>query len=365
MKFTIDPKLLADTITAAARALPQRPVVPVLSGLLLHADNDQLTVSAFDYDTSHRGTIAADVAEPGKVLLPGRLLAEVAKSLPTGVFADVTATDRECVITCGRAEFALVTLPVEDYPNLPEPPPAAGTVDGALFAHAVEQVAIATARDDTLPALTGVRIDASTGADGARLTLAATDRYRIAVRDLPWQPAAETSLGQLVPGKVLHDLTRGLGGGPVTLAFNDKLAAASTATRQTTVRLIDEQFINYRARVDVEMPIVATVDPAALADAVKRVALVAEKNTAVHLAFSPGEVLIRAGGGDVGRGSDAAPCELAGDEIEIAFQSQFLLDALGALDGQARIGMEATLKPALFASEDGAYKQLLMSLRTT
>jgi DNA polymerase-3 subunit beta len=361
MKFTIDPKLLADTIASAARALPQRPVVPVLSGLLLHADGDQVTVSAFDYDTSHRGTVAADVAEPGRVLVPGRLLAEVAKSLPCDLFADVAATDRECVITCGRSEFALTTLPVEDYPHLPEPPPAAGTVDGALFAHAVEQVAIATARDDTLPALIGVRVDA----DGDRLTLAATDRYRIAVRDLPWQPAAETILGQLVPGKVLQDLTRGLGSGPITLAFDDKLAAATTATRQYTVRLIDEQFINYRARVDVEMPTVATVDAAALAGAVKRVALVAEKNTAVHLAFSPGEVLIRAGGGDVGRAHDAAPCELAGDPIEIAFQSQFLLDALGALDGRARIGMEATHKPALFSSEDGAYKQLLMSLRTT
>lgn len=361
MKFTIDPKLLADTIASAARALPQRPVVPVLSGLLLHADNDQLTVSAFDYDTSHIGATPADVAEPGTVLVPGRLLAEVAKSLPTGVFADVTATDRECVITCGRAEFALVTLPVDDYPNLPEPPPAAGTVDGALFAHAIEQVAIACSRDDTLPMLTGVRVDA----DKERLTLAATDRYRIAVRDLPWQPHTETSLGQLVPGKVLHDLTRGLGGGPVTLAFNDKLAAASTATRQSTVRLLDEQFIDYRARVDVDMPNVATVDAAGLAGAVERVALVAEKNTAVHLTFTGGEVLIRAGGDDIGRASDAVPCTLDGDQMQIAFQSRFLLDALTAIDGQARIGMQGEHKPALFSTEDGAYKQLLMSLRTT
>ncbi|GAA3550552.1 DNA polymerase III subunit beta [Nonomuraea rosea] len=360
MKFTIDPKLLAQTVASVARALPQRPVVPVLSGLLLHADGDQLTVSAFDYDTSHRGTIAADVAEPGKALLPGRLLAEVVRSLPTGMFADVAATDREVVITCGRSEFALITLPVEDYPNLPEPPPPSGTVDGALFAHAVEQVAVACSRDDTLPALTGVRVDA----DGERLTLAATDRYRIAVRDLPWQPAAATSLGQLVPGRVLLDLTRDVGAGPVTLAFNDKLAAASTAVRESTVRLLDEQFIDYRARVDIDMPIVATVDAAALADAVTRVALVAEKNTAVHLAFSDGEVLIRAGGGDIGRAGDAVPCELAGEHVEIAFQSRFLLDALAAVGGQARIGMTGEHKPALFSTEDGAYRQLLMSLRT-
>ncbi|MGI5288059.1 DNA polymerase III subunit beta [Nonomuraea polychroma] len=358
MKFTIDPKLLADTVASAARALPQRPVVPVLSGLLVHAASNQVTVSAFDYGTSYRGTVAAEVAEPGEVLVPGRLLAEVAKSLPTTMFVDVTSTDREVVLTCGPSEFGLITMPVEDYPSLPEPPMSAGTADGAVLARAVEQVAIACAKDDTLPMLTGVRVDA----DGRTLTLAATDRYRIAVRDLPWQPHTATSLGQLVPGKILHDIVRDLHG-PVTIAVNEQLAAFTTDTRETTVRLLDNQFIDYRARVDIDTPIVATVDAAALAGAVKRVALVAEKNTAIRLTFTAGEVLVQAGGGDIGRGRDAVPCELDGDTIEIAFQSQFLLDALNAIDGPARIGMEGGTKPARISCEDGSYRCLVMSLR--
>ncbi|MEV0826403.1 DNA polymerase III subunit beta [Nonomuraea rubra] len=359
MKLTIDPKLLADTVTAAARSLPQRPLIPVLSGLLLEATDDQLTVSAFDYDITHRGRAAADIAEPGRILLPGRVLAEVAKSLPTGVFVEVTATGTEATLTCGRAEFELPTLPVDDFPTLPEPPDPAGTVDGDVFVTAVHQVATACSADDTLPMLTGIRIDA----DGDTLTLAATDKYRIAVRDLSWQPATAGALGKLLPGRMLHDITRDLGRGPVTLAFDDQLAAFITDIRRTTIRLIDEQYIDYRARVSLDTPIIARVDAPALADAVKRVALIAERNTTIRLSFTAGEVLLQAGGADIGRGSDVAACELNGGDIEIAFQSKYLLDALNAIDGQAHIGMTEPHQPALITSEDGAYRNLTMSVR--
>ncbi|WP_433516466.1 DNA polymerase III subunit beta [Nonomuraea sp. CA-143628] len=358
MKLSIDPKLLAGTVTAAARSLPQRPVIPVLSGLLLEAADDRITVSAFDYDIAHRSHAAADVAEPGRVLLPGRVLAEVAKSLPTGVFVEVTATDTEATLTCGRSEFVLPTLPADDFPALPEPPEPAGTVDGDVFVTAIHQVVTACSTDDTLPMLTGIRVDA----DGDTLTLAATDRYRIALRDLSWRPASASSIGKLVPGRILHDIARDLGHGPVTLAFNDQLAAFTTDTRQSTIRLLDEEYIDYRRRLGIDTPIVARVNAPALVDAVKRVALVAERNTTIRLSFTAGEVLVQAGGADIGRGSDVVACELDGD-IEIAFQSKYLLDALNAIDGQADIGMTEPHQPALITSEDGAYRNLTMAVR--
>lgn len=360
MKLTIDPKALAYTVAWTARALPLRPVVPVLSGLLLEAGDDQLTVSAFDYDTSARITIACEVAEPGRIVVPGRLLAEVAKSLPDRLLVDLTATDTEATIRSGRSDFTLRLLPADDYPALPEPPAPAGTIDAAALAAAVAQVAPATSNNDTLPMLTGIRLDT----DGERLTLAATDRYRIAVTDTTWQPVA-APLGALIPGKHLADIVKGLTHGQIGIGIDNGMAALTTADRTATCRLLDEQYIDYRARTAMEAAITATVDAPALAAAVKRVALVADRKTgtAVRLAFTANEVTVRAGGDDIGRGNEVLDCTLDGDPVEIAFQSPFLLDALGALGGKAAIGITGATKPALFSSEDGSHKQLVMALR--
>lgn len=360
MKLTIDPKALAETVAWAARALPNRPTTPVLAGLLLEVDGDQLTISAFDYDTSAKATITCDtVNEPGRIVLPGRLLAEITKSLPGRSMVEIAATDTEAVITCGSAEFVILALPTDDYPTLPNTPPAAGTIDGAQFAAAVGQIAHAASRDDTLPMLTGIRIDS----DDDKLTLAATDRYRIAVRTLPWTPTGQP-ISALIHGHTLHDIARGLAG-QVTLGLADGLAALAAAHRHTTVRLLDEQFIDYMARVTLDGTSTARVDAEQLVDAVKRVSLVAERNTAVHLAFNQEQVRVWAGGGEYGRGGDTVPCELDGPDLEIAFQSQFLIDALAAIDGQAVIGMTGEVKPALFSSEDGTYRNLTMALRVS
>lgn len=361
MKLTIAPGPLAAAVAWAARTLPARPSVPVLAGLLVEADaSGKVTVSAFDYDVSARTSIDADtVSEPGRILLPGRLLAEVTKALPDRTIAELAAGDTECTITCGSAEYSLRLLPADDYPNLPTPPSPVGTVDGAAFARAVEQVHAACGRDDTLPMLTGIRVDS----DGGTLTLAATDRYRIAVTDLLWAPDGGQTVGAVIPGRVLHDIAKSADG-PVTLAVDDKLAAITTPNRQTTIRLLDDQFIDYRARVQVDAAVTATIDPNALATAVKRVALVADRKSAgIRLQFAADHVRVQAGDADTGRGGDTVPCTLKGDAIDIAFQSGFLLDALAAVDGQAAIRMTGPVKPALFVSEDGSHKQLVMSLR--
>ena len=176
MKFRVEREALGEAVAWVARALPSRPVVPVLAGLLLEATADGLVLSCFDYEISARVRIDADVEEAGTALVPGRLLAEITRSLPSQS-AEFTSAADAVSLTCGSAEFMLVSLPIEDFPALPEPPAAAGTVDGGILAAAAGQVVPAASRDDTLPMLTGVCLDF----DGDTITLAATDRYRLAV----------------------------------------------------------------------------------------------------------------------------------------------------------------------------------------
>ncbi|MDP4501025.1 DNA polymerase III subunit beta [Nonomuraea turcica] len=361
MKLTIEPRLLADTVAWAARALPNRPVVPVLAGLLLEADGDQVTISAFDYDVSSRATIPADVAEPGRIVLPGRLLAELTKTLPDRAMLDLAATGAEATLTYTGGEFGILTLPADDYPALPEPPAPAGSIDAGELATAVNQVHVACSSDDTLPMLTAIRLDT----DGDQLTVAATDRYRIAVRDTTWQPITDTPIGVCIPGRTLHDITRALGAGTVDLAFNDGMAAFTNGGRQTTVRLLDDQFIDYQARTVLDANTTATINPRHLADAVKRVALVGDRTTPIRLTFTPDEVLVQAAS-ETGRGSQTADCTLDGDPIEIAFQASFLTDALTAVQGeQAAFGMTGPHRPALITGDGDAYRYLVMALRTT
>ncbi|WP_248964681.1 DNA polymerase III subunit beta [Sphaerisporangium perillae] len=362
MKFQVNRDVLADAVAWSARTLPGRPAVPVLSGILLEALDDVLTLSVFDYDVSARAVIEADVAEPGKVLIPGRVLAEITRSLPAEPVQIVTS-GAEAVLTCGGAEFGLLTMPVEDFPKLPAMPPKAGAVGGGVFASAVNQVAAAASRDDTLPMLTGIRVDI----DGVNVSMAATDRYRIAARDFLWHPERqEEKAAVMVPARVMVEVGRFLRAGEVSIGFGDGVAGFECAGRTTTVRLLDEQFIDYRSRLTDDWPIHAEVTVAPFVEAIKRVALVAERNTAIRLTFTQGEVLVQAGGGDIGRGAEAVAAELAGDDIQIAFQPHYLLDGLAGVETEkARINMVSPTRPVLITDEgdDPAFRYLVMSLR--
>lgn len=328
---------------------------------MLDATDNVLTLSAFDYDVSARAMVSADVAEPGRVLLPGRILADIVKSLPHRP-VELSLTGTEVVLTCGSAEFGLLTMPVEDYPKLPEPPVASGTVDAAVLREAINQVAVAASKDDTLPMLACVRVDV----DGETVTLAATDRYRMAARALAWSPASpDVKAGVMIYGRVLHDIARSLSTGPVTVGLDDKMASFEIAGRTTTARLIDEQFIDYEARLGTDYPLAAMVDVGPLAEAVKRVALVADRNVPVRLEFTPGSVLVKAGGGDTGRGAEILPVDYDGDPIEIAFNHLYLGDALGGISTpRALMRMTAPAKPALLTGEgEPDYRHLVMAIR--
>ncbi|GIH26024.1 DNA polymerase III subunit beta [Acrocarpospora phusangensis] len=363
MKLTIDPKVFAEAVTWAARNLPGRPAVPVLSGLLLVAETDQLTVSAFDYDVSVQATVAAEVATPGRVVIPGRVLAEIVKSLPGESWAELVLDGYEVALTCGRVAFTLMTLPESDYPTIPAPPAPLGAVDGPAFRVAIEQTAIAASEDDTVPGLTAVRIDA----EGDRLTLAATDRYRIAVRDLPWSLRGMPPGGVLVHHDVVLDLAKGGISGEVALGWDDKLIGFCADGRVVTARLIDDKYINYRARIGWDhLPIAATVNRAALTTAIKRVSLLADKGMSVRLHFTSDGVLVQAGTGDLGRGTETVPCTLDGaDAREIGFSPAFLLDAVGGVQQEnVVLHMDPDHLQVLVRGQDSdSYQCLVLALR--
>jgi DNA polymerase III subunit beta len=346
MKIRVDRDVLAEALAWVARALPTRPVVPVLSGLRLEAGTG-LTLSCFDYEVSATAQIEAEVGEPGTVIVPGRLLAEITRSLPA--LAVEVATDADTVhLTCGSAEFTLFALPADEYPELPASPPLAGTVDGGVLGAAISQVVTAASRDDTLPMLTGVCLDI----DGAALTLAATDRYRLAVREMPWEPVQPgLRAAALVPARTLADAARAMTPGvPVTVAFGpggpgangpasrqpdeprpaEGMISFGIGGRQLTTRLIGGEFIRYRSRFPTEFGCRADVPAGPFTEAVRRVSLVADRASPVRLTFGPGRVLIEAQTEGRARAVETVPADFSGAEPVIAFNPHYLLDGLAA-----------------------------------
>ncbi|MGK5554691.1 DNA polymerase III subunit beta [Actinomadura kijaniata] len=349
MEFRVERHALADAVAWAARTLPSRPALPVLAGMLVEATAEgTLTLAGFDYEVSTKVRTGADVAEPGRVLVPGRLLSEIVRNLPAEP-VDVALKGSEVVVRCGSAEFGLQVMPVEDYPTLPDVPDRAGTVSGDVFAEAVGQVTPAAGRDDTLPMLTGVRIDF----DGDVLRMACTDRYRIAARELPWSPDQEGfTAGVVVPARTLADVAKAIRpGDEVALSLTgitDSLIGISMGGRSMTTRLLDDQFINYRSRLTGDWTSTAKVQTAPFVEAIKRVALVTERTTPVRLAFGGGQVQIRAAAGDAARANEAMPAELVGPEIDIAFSPQYLLDGLNGVHSRyVRLECTGPTKAAL------------------
>jgi DNA polymerase III subunit beta len=372
MKFRVERDAFADAVAWTARSLPTRPTVPVLAGLLLDVREHALTVSGFDYEVSARVELEVTADEGGTVLVSGRLLAEITRALPAQPVTVATEGSR-VVVSCGSSRFTLPTLPVEDYPTLPAMPEVAGSVGSDVFASAVSQVAVAAGRDDTLPVLTGVRVEI----DGERLTLAATDRYRLAVREVVWRPESpDLSVVALVPGRTLADTARTITGGPeVSLALatgqsGEGMIGFTGGGRRTTTRLLDGEFPKYQSLFPAESAASALVDTAALTEAVKRVALVAPRNAPVRLAFDADGLVLEAGGADDAQASEGLDATFEGDPMTIAFNPGYLLDGLGAVEGDTvRLAFTTPTKPAVLTGKpgDGAaagnYRYLLMPVR--
>jgi DNA polymerase-3 subunit beta len=373
VKFRVERDALADAVTWAARALPSRPPVPVLAGLLLEADTSGvLRLSSFDYEVSARVEVPAEVADAGTVLVSGRLLADISRALP-GKPVDVATDASRVSLTCGSGRFTLLTMPVDEYPSLPAMPDASGVVAGDVFSEAVAQVSIAASRDETLPILTGIRVEV----EGDRLTLLATDRYRLAMRTLPWRPASPgESTVALVRARTMSEVAKALGpAGDVTVALttggSTEMIGFEAGGRRTTSLLVDGDYPKVRALFPDSSPTHAIVDAQSLIEAVRRVALVAERNTPVRLTFTESTLTLEAGQGEDAQASEAVECTLVGEEISIAFNPQFLLDGLGALTQPlAKMSFTQSRKPAVISgqaepdgSDDDSYRYLIMPVR--
>jgi DNA polymerase-3 subunit beta len=373
MRFMVERDTLAEAVAWVARSLPSRPVLPILSGLLLEADSGGLTLSCFDYEVSARIRVDAEVTAPGTALVPGRLLAEITRSLPPlEVEFDYDADD--VTLTCGPASFTLVTLPVKEYPRLPELPRLAGTVDGGVLATAIGQVVPAASRDDTLPVITGVNVEI----EGGVIKLVATDRYRLAVRELGWSPTQPGSRATLlVPAKTLADAARMMSPGvPVRVMMDgeqgaggawtadaksaDSLRAADAMIgfesrgRRLTTRLIAGEYIKYSSRFPEDFGSHADMPAVPLAEAVKRVALVAERGSSVRLSFGDGKVTIEAGTEGQARARETVPADFSGQETAIAFSPHYLLDGLSAALTAATGTSPAAEKPLNGSHPDAA-----------
>ncbi|HET9875010.1 MAG TPA: DNA polymerase III subunit beta [Mycobacterium sp.] len=351
LKFRLDRDGFADAVAWVAKALPARPPVPVLAGVLLAGSDTGLTVSGFDYEVSAEVRLAAEIASPGSVLVSGRLLSDITRALPDKP-VDVSVDATRVLLTCGNARFSLPAMAVEDYPKLPALPEETGVMSAELFAEAIGQVAVAAGRDDTLPMLTGIRVEIT----GKTVVLAATDRFRLAVREFAWSASPEIEAAVLVPGKTLAEVAKGgVDGAEVHLALGagsavgrEGLLGVTSAGKRSTTRLLDAEFPKFRQLLPTEHNAVATMGVAELTEAIKRVALVTEHGAQVRMELGEGTLRLSAGTEERGRAEEDLPVDFAGEPLTIAFNPTYLTDGLGSLHSErVSLGFTDPKKPAV------------------
>jgi len=373
VKFTVEQHVLADAVSWVSRSLSTRPIMTALLGIVIEAKDNQILLSGSDLETSSKANFPAQINQTGKVLVPGRLLAEISRSLPAKPVT-IQLDGSRVIVTSGSAKFTLPTLPLNDYPNLPELPETTGIIPSDVFANAVAQVAIAAGRDDSLPTLTGVHVEINQDT----ITLAATDRYRLAVREVHWQatqPNLETSA--LLRARTLAEAAKSLTGTQnifisfAPAASHDRLAGFAGEGKSMTSRMLDGTFPPYRHLLPQDVTTTAVVEVAPFLDSVRRVALVADKTVPLRLSFTEALLELEAGAGEEAQATEALEILLTGEPITIAFNPTFLADGLQAIGTPfVQISFTGSNKPAILAGKaerDGEaienYRYLLMPMR--
>ena len=375
MRFKIGRDTLSEAVQWSVRAVPQRPAVAVLSGVKITAGEQTVQFSSFDYEISARSEVEAQVETPGEVLVSGKLLAEISKSLPN---RDVImeSEDNHLKITCGNSEFSLSQMTLDEYPTLPALPETQGSLDSTVFSQALQQVSVAASREEALPLLTGLKILI----EGEQMTLMATDRYRLALRRLTWKPQnPDLQAELLVKAKVVTDFAKSLASaGDLELSLSEgpsgarsSLLGFSAGGRQATSVLMDGDYPPVLKLFPEETPLIYICNRHELLEAVRRVSLVAERKTSVRLTFA-GEVLTL----EAGQGADATAQEAVGvfseaEELQSAFNPQFLQEALAITETEyVRFGFTHPTKPAVMMGldepngvVDESFKYLLMPIR--
>lgn len=374
MKFVVERDPLIDAVNWVARSLSTRPIQTALLGIMIDV-TDSITLTGSDLETSTKATTNADIATKGRVLVPGRLLAEIVRSLPAKPVTFLLEGTR-VLVTAGSAKFTLPTLPVNEYPNLPTLPQTAGEIPGEVFATAVHQVAVAAGKDDSLPTLTGVHIEITK----TTITMAATDRYRLAVKEINWSPKDQSfEASTLLRARTLVDAAKSLiGSGQITFALsptasNEKLVGFVSDEKTMTSRTLDGSFPPFRHLLPSESTAEATIEVAPFLDSVRRVALVTDKTVPLRLIFGNNLLHLEAGAGEDAQATEELNINYSGEDINIAFNPTFLTDGLQAINSPfVHISFTGDKKPAVLTgkTEPGgaintSYKYLLMPMRYT
>jgi len=348
VKFQVNRDVFSEAVSFAVKLLPQRTTLPILSGVLVNATDSGITLSSFDYEVSAQTQISAEVEEPGTVLVSGRLLADIASRLPNAPVKFSTDEGRISV-SCGSATFTLLSMPVEEYPTLPQVSAESGTLSAESFSAAVAQVAVAASRDDVTPVITGVQLEINEGS----LSLVATDRYRVAVREIAWESStgAAESAQALVPARTLTEIGKTFGNsGTISVAItnsDDRELIAFRADRKTvTSLLIKGNFPPVKRLFPENVDNYAVMSTAELIEATRRVSLVLEREAALRFSFSVDGLTLEAIGGEQAQASETIDAHLHGVDTVVSLKPQFLLDGLGAVHSEfVRISFTKTDNP--------------------
>ena len=347
MKLTVHRDVFAEAVSFTVKLLPQRTTLPILSGVLMSAQNGSLTLSSFDYEVSARTSVTADVATEGQSLVSGRLLSDIAQRLPQqDVHIELDGSSIRVV--CGTAKFSLLTMPLEEYPQLPEVSGKVGEVSGEEFADAIAQVSPAASRDDVTPVITGVLLHLN----GSELSMMATDRYRVAVRTLGWSSQENLSdVSALVPSRTISEVGKTFQNAEkVTVTISTggdrELVAFSAADRTVTSLLIKGSFPPVQRLFPETIENYAVVNTAELIEATRRVSLVIEREAPLRYSFTADGVLLEALGSEQAQASETTDGHLVGNECVVSLKPQFLIDGLSHTDSEfARIGFTPTDNP--------------------
>jgi len=372
MKFVVERDSLVDAVNWVSKSISNRPITTALLGIVIDA-TDEIVLSGSDLETAAKAKFKAEISQKGKVLVPGKLLADISRSLPAKPIT-FTLEGSRVLVSAGSAKFTLPTLPLVEYPTLPELPSASGSLKSDLFATAVNQVAIAAGKDDSLPTLTGVFVEINKN----QITLAATDRYRLAVRELTWSAQdANIETTSLLRARTLADAAKSLiSSSHVTFALaptttNEKLVGFISEGKTMTSRVLDGSFPPYRHLLPSESTANAIIEVAPLLDSVRRVALVTDKTVPLRLNFSNNTLQLEAGTGDEAQATEKLDINYKGEDINIAFNPTFLTDGLTAIGTTfVNISFTGANKPAVLTGQTEAgsapitnYKYLLMPMR--
>jgi DNA polymerase-3 subunit beta len=362
LRITCSKEKLVQGLSLVGRAVSSRTSIQILSGILLEASGGEVRLAATDMELSLRASVSAQVSGDGAVVLPGRTLVDIARLLPADeVTIEHKAAESVVHVVSGSASYTLHTYNAEDFPRLPDVTAIQTfAVDRESLLATISRVARAASRDEARPVLTGVLVQFADG----KLVMAATDSYRLAVKETPL-PTAAPELEAIVPSRALQELARVAGeGDEIAVGVQDNQVVFTVGDVWLTTRRIDGQFPNYRQLLPEQFEYELTVARAELLDVVRRAAVMIQRATPLQLRFAEGELTVVARTHEVGESRESMPVPFTGEPLEIGFNAEYLRDGLDSVDGDdVKLKLISPLRPTVLQGASGDFTYLVMPIR--